>query len=119
MLPLLDASGGFASRDLVAPLWDARPVTSRDGRKFSYAEFGSFVRRFNQEALLAAVARRALKVPLYLPQQGSGLQGVRRDAALGARGGGESVNHTWQRLPVDRAAGAGRAESVPHARESR
>lgn len=37
------------------------PVT-----EFSYQQFSSFVRRFNQEALLQALARRSLRVPLRL-----------------------------------------------------
>jgi hypothetical protein len=32
-------------------------------REYSHAEFNSFVRRFNQEAMLMAVARRALSLP--------------------------------------------------------
>ncbi|XTZ18261.1 hypothetical protein ACQSSU_13260 [Micromonospora echinospora] len=43
-------------------------MTSGDSREYSYPEFSAFVRRFNQEALLFAVARRALKVPLRLTE---------------------------------------------------
>ncbi|WP_328463486.1 hypothetical protein OHA21_38060 [Actinoplanes sp. NBC_00393] len=47
-------------------LWDDLIVITSSSREYSYTEFGDFVRRFNQEAMLFAVARRALSLPGHL-----------------------------------------------------
>jgi hypothetical protein len=56
----------FAKRNTVVALWNALMVTSTPAREHSYQEFSDFVRRFNQEALLFAVAQRALSLPSHL-----------------------------------------------------
>ncbi|MFG1872257.1 hypothetical protein [Micromonospora arborensis] len=41
-------------------------MTSAPDRDYTYREFSDFVRRFDQEALLAAIAQRALSLPSHL-----------------------------------------------------
>jgi len=53
--------------------------------EYSHTEFSSFVRRFNQEAMLTAVARRALSLPKRLGQT-IRRQEIRRNAAMALAG---------------------------------
>jgi len=52
-------------------MWDDFAVTNPSAHEYSYQEFSDFVRRFNQEALLLAVAQRALSLPAHLDGENS------------------------------------------------
>lgn len=49
-----------------APPCDAFVMVKKAPHEYFYSEFTSFVRRFNQEAMLVAVAQRALSLPQHL-----------------------------------------------------